>query len=463
MSEKEQQTRRHGRCSAFVLGSVAVIVVGTIFSLLYGLRTTVGFWNITTATSTTNGVVLVIDETNATTLTATTTGSGYNNNNTSSSVSEEEQEQQREREPIALPERLIVVTGLESSGTNFVTKIIATALGKKGRYRKACKGGPQDNSDIWIQHVSQPSMKSCTRVPFPRAVQKVILPPVCTVREDGRLSKHFHPDCAGLAEAANITTNAGGRAECPGRYLLDLVAQKEFYRDHLGVDVWYVIVVREPSISRNGRWKSVYCRNETLLLEEERLGQELIDRAIYRYILEEDYDADHHRQRSRRRLLLSEPNSTTLTSGNGVFLVSFETLLKLQNVYVRMIYSALGIESDHVPDFDLGANAKYVLETGVSSRTYTNRFQRRPPVVYGGGLKKTNHIGNNVRVNDGVRVVGVGGGNTHQRPDGRPDPRHYDDHGVSERQRERDEEREKRREREIAARRGAPTMTPAEP
>jgi len=74
----------------------------------------------------------------------------------------------------------------------------------------------------------------------------------------------------------------------------------------------------------------------------------------------DDDDDDEHRKLS-----------STLPSGNNVFLVSYESIIKLQGLYIQMMYKALGIESDYdyMPDIHDG-NKKYINST--SNYRYKN-------------------------------------------------------------------------------------------
>ena len=65
----------------------------------------------------------------------------------------------------------------------------------------------------------------------------------------------------------------------------------------------------------------------------------------------------------RRRLNSSERSGRNLSNGipmgNNVVLVSYESLMMLKDPYVRMLYEALDIDSDHMP-FIKDGNAKYI-------------------------------------------------------------------------------------------------------
>lgn len=51
--------------------------------------------------------------------------------------------------------------------------------------------------------------------------------------------------------------------------------------------------------------------------------------------------------------------SEAISSGNNVVVVSYESLMKLKGVYIQLLYKALGIESNYVPEFRDG-NEKYI-------------------------------------------------------------------------------------------------------
>jgi len=70
-------------------------------------------------------------------------------------------------------------------------------------------------------------------------------------------------------------------------------------------------------------------------------------------------DDNHHvgtRRRNRRRL-------SALPSRNGIVVFSYETMVKLGGTYVKMLYDALGIESNYIPDDIRNSNKKYLNTT----------------------------------------------------------------------------------------------------
>mmetsp|Transcript_26748 Transcript_26748/g.61565 ORF Transcript_26748/g.61565 Transcript_26748/m.61565 type:complete len:259 (-) Transcript_26748:628-1404(-) len=194
--------------------------------------------------------------------------------------------------------------------------------------------------------------------------------------------------CAAMAHETDQTVE-DGRVVYPKRFIVDLVANKEWY-DAQGVEQWYVVVVRDQTASRMSRQHSpVHCANLTLLMEEEEIGTDSIARAIHKYILKEDGERRRmptattigawYREtfsqyadiggidrddpvRLRRRLI----SGSALPSGNNVVLVSYEILMKLPELYIKLIYEALNIESNYVPTAKDG-NHKYMVPSDSTS------------------------------------------------------------------------------------------------
>jgi len=212
---------------------------------------------------------------------------------------------------------------------------------------------------------------------------------------DKTVQPRFKDVCIKIGADAKIPMNDGTPIYAK-RMFVDIVGNKEWW-ESLGVEVVTVVLVRDQNIARIGRRKHDYCNDEALLMNEERFGRDIIARAINKYILEEDDDVDIETgniKRRRRRLTEStyqewyeetfwtEPisngesgNATTTTtttrrrrlsapaaalpSGNNVFIMSMETLLHLKEVYIKMFYKALGIESDYMP-LICDSNERYV-------------------------------------------------------------------------------------------------------
>ncbi len=291
-----------------------------------------------------------------------------------------------------LPKKIISVIGLESSGTQFVSKIIQDAL-DSGPYREGsspcrihCTGGKDDlccrqmifatghacreTNEVMVQHFSLPWGGSCHENPDPPLVD-VILPLQCT--------RDHHNDAVAVRECNAMASELWGVSldgkamQYPWRYQLDIAKSKEWYDNH-GVEQVFVIVVRDEKISFAARHD--HCSDTELRRREEAVGTRIIDDAIRRYILGDEgegaapggnetsparsWDAGRHRGRGAGRA--GGRRLSALASRNGVVVVSYELLVKLSGVYVRMLYRALGIESDAVPDVR-NSNEKYLNST----------------------------------------------------------------------------------------------------
>ena len=151
------------------------------------------------------------------------------------------------------------------------------------------------------------------------------------------------------------------------RYNLDIISNKEFYEKH-NVEVYNIIVVRDSTISFQARKGANHCKITSRAKKEEEAGTAIIVDAINKYILENDKDRlvttetypmwvakTFNGGRHIRRNL----STSGLPSGQNVVLVSYESLMKLQEVYVEMLYKTLGIESHYQPSFRDG-NVKYI-------------------------------------------------------------------------------------------------------
>jgi hypothetical protein len=66
-----------------------------------------------------------------------------------------------------------------------------------------------------------------------------------------------------------------------------------------------------------------------------------------------------------------------------VVLVSYESLLKLEGLYIKMLYHALGIESDYMPEISDG-NLKHIKDRPKESKN--KRLPRHHPDLKPPGL-----------------------------------------------------------------------------
>lgn len=306
-----------------------------------------------------------------------------------------------------LPKKIYSVIGLESSGTQFVSKIIQDAT-KSGPYREGstpynCKKtamkGHECNElhkEVQVQHFSLPWGGSCHVNPNPPIVD-VVLPPQCSLEQTDPIEVS---ECNAMAQSLWGVQLDGRAIKYPVRYNLDIVKNKQWYDDQ-GVEQVFVIVIRDVKISYVAR--SWHCKDEKLRRQEEEVGSRLIEDAIHTYILndsdEDDklkkellpyyWSAKQHQEGSHnnntdannsnknksggdtRRLggLSSDNNSVrrrldgALLSKNNVVIVSYESLIKLGATYVKMLYDTLGIESDYIPPVIKNGNEKYLKKT----------------------------------------------------------------------------------------------------
>lgn len=290
-----------------------------------------------------------------------------------------------------LPKKIYSVIGLESSGTQFVSKIIENALDLPRPYREGsapCRvtkcADESDQScslmnhivgighactesgDVQVQHFSLPWGGSCHQHPDPPVVD-VVLPPQCT------RDHHDNPteveECNAMAMDTWGFKLNGKAMKYPIRYQLDIVKNKEWYARQ-GVEQVFVIVVRDQKISNAARDK--HCKDPILRQQEEDIGTNLIINAINTYILRDDTNvtnktlnywvAKQYQQKDRHDRSLRQRMLGALPSKGGVVVVSYESLVKLGDTYVKMLYEALGIESTFVPDVR-DSNEKYLNNT----------------------------------------------------------------------------------------------------
>ena len=254
------------------------------------------------------------------------------------------------------PRKLYNVIGLESSGTQFVTRVITKALGLPKYREGSFPNKVVEMYDTQVVHYSLPWGSTCGQHATVPTVD-IVLPSQCT-RDNSK------SECNALVKEA-WGLKKEGKVVYPQRYNLDIISNKEFYEKH-NVEVFNIIAVRDPTISFEARKQAHHCNIEIRAKKEEEAGTAIIIDAINKYILENDksrlvtkdtYPLWHANKFNRNRHL--RVSNTGLPSGQNVVLVSYESLMKLQGVYVELLYKALGIESNYLPDVKDG-NAKYI-------------------------------------------------------------------------------------------------------
>lgn len=285
-----------------------------------------------------------------------------------------------------LPKRIYTVVGLESSGTTFTAEVIKNGLNIRKRreghllYRhdsqdkivindKTVIDFDMEQEDIQTQHFSLPWGSSCSeREGEETPIVDVVLPTQCSRDHN---EEEVQRCCNDMANDLFGFRPNGKRVKYPPRYNLDIVSHKEWY-DRYGVDQWMVIVLRDHDISIAARSRS-HCADKERLLEEQQAGRDIIIDAINKYILGEDerkvtretykfwYAKNFQNQDGVRGGGRRLQAMTSLPSKNRVVLVSYESMMELGQVYIKMLYDTLGIETDFVPEVRNG-NSKYVVD-----------------------------------------------------------------------------------------------------
>jgi hypothetical protein len=221
--------------------------------------------------------------------------------------------QQRRKLP-GLPDRVITVFGLESSGTTFVHQTLGKAMGLERISSE--EYGNRDRS-VLLQHTSLPTgwlVPSFARRFEPLPILPVGVPVACQM-QSGKTQKPNPPEC-------NVFETK--LRQIPSRYFINVTSHIQWFRER-GVDAQAVVVVRDPGIHFQNTIQK-YCPNETAAYEQYATARELSSQAI--------------------------------TSIHPV-LVSYEMLLTLKSSYLFQIYQELSISSRYVPTFKNG-NVKYL-------------------------------------------------------------------------------------------------------
>mmetsp|Transcript_8113 Transcript_8113/g.15275 ORF Transcript_8113/g.15275 Transcript_8113/m.15275 type:complete len:455 (-) Transcript_8113:1075-2439(-) len=283
-----------------------------------------------------------------------------------------------------LPKRIYSVIGLEDSGTQFVSRLIRDALGipqyREGSFscrRSKGRSSCPEHAEVQVQHFSLPWGSTCQANPNPPVVD-VVLPSQCTRLQTTNQER---------VECKEMVKNIWGfekddkqAIKYPARYQLDIVSHKAWY-DAQSVEQFFVIVVRDQKISYVARTK--HCSDPILKQEEEDVGTDIIVDAIntfilknnngnhhnvtretYQYWAAQQYQNQYSEHKTRRKL-------SALPFGNNVAVVSYESLVKLGNTYIEMLYEVLGIDSNYFPEI-LNSNAKYVMDDTSNSVNHLN-------------------------------------------------------------------------------------------
>lgn len=145
----------------------------------------------------------------------------------------------------------------------------------------------------------------------------------------------------------------------PKRFFLNITSHVQWWAAQ-GVETVAVIVVRDKTISLKSRSKA-HCKNPTLAKKEEDMGSKIITQAI-------------------QSLPLSRTDPNASQPLGRILLVSYETLVKLKQPYLNLIYQQLGLKaSSYVPSI-VDGNANYVAPGPVSApKTIPRQIPKRVP------------------------------------------------------------------------------------
>jgi len=221
-----------------------------------------------------------------------------------------------------------------------------------------------ESSDILVQHFSLPWGGSCHLHPNPHIVN-VVLPSQCT---RDQVNQTEIEECNAMTRDIWGLELNGKPFQYPTRYQLDITANKKWY-DSQGVEQYFIIVVRDAKISYLARHS--HCNSTHLRNQEEAVGTQLIVEAINTFILQ-DGNGEEVTNKTLYQWVASQYQEhsngpggrmlSALPSRNNVVVVSYESLVKLGGTYVKMLYDALGIDSDFIPDIR-DSNEKYLNKT----------------------------------------------------------------------------------------------------
>jgi Sulfotransferase family len=225
-----------------------------------------------------------------------------------------------------VPKRLIAVFGLESSGTTFVQRTLAAALKANLNYEVEYHTA---NRDIRIQHFSLPT--GVFRKNSPNLSQQFLPLPLVPVHVPYQCRKSPSvPDSAVQSSPKKCHVLFGPhKVNSVERYFVNITSHMQFYQKR-GIHATAVVVVRDPAMHFKGITKTHSRGNQTAAYEQYQTGRALIQEAMERLV---------------------DPDSLVI--------VSYETLMTLRQVYVKQLYSALGIDSNYAPSIQNG-NLAYV-------------------------------------------------------------------------------------------------------
>ena len=269
-----------------------------------------------------------------------------------------------------LPDRLITVFGLESSGTTFVTQTLARIF--QASSKPVWGGGdkvyihhetdPHNQTILnttWIQHLSLPWGYFDQRTPTDQKVIQTIplLPPLACaawspkrqilsqIEKSPALWTDPHPACAKLI---NDISSSSSRM-LPPRFYVDIVSHIRRYRQ-AGVRATAVLVIRDDYahfVSKVHHHQASVSK----ALEEDARGKQLLETAMQQ-----------------------------LTPQEEVVVLSYETLMSIPKAYLSQICQQLGIDADYLSKANLlefrNGNRQYIHPTTILDKK-GQRWQHR--------------------------------------------------------------------------------------
>ena len=231
----------------------------------------------------------------------------------------------------ALPEKMYLIYGVESSGTKFVAEALAGAVGLPDWYDLSFTDTLESNDNkVHFQHLSLPSgsnevLKEGLQEHEKWSLENLSIVPVyyptgCRVQSEVPSAMVPVPRRCRSVMGKEVMTP-------PHRYFVNITSHVQWYRER-GVKVYPVMVVRDPMFHFSGILAPYrgHCQNPEKAYEQYEQGRAIMAEA--------------------------------LNSGVQPLIVSYETLLTLQMPYLQHIYFQLGIVSKHRPSFVNGNTKK---------------------------------------------------------------------------------------------------------
>jgi hypothetical protein len=307
-----------------------------------------------------------------------------------------------------LPEKLYTVVGLESSGTTFTARTLGWAMSLYGQeeydetvaYGNSTRFTDNRSRSVEVQHLSLPYGGECSALAsnLSTTVVNVVYPKDCVSvwREQHwrlqYLSKEVVDECVRIMgndtqfrtdrnpstynDSRTHQASYSGSLPLPPRWFVNITSHLQWYRSR-GVDARVIIVFRDATLSRRSRDK--HCSYGHVKQVEEDLGMSLMLEAIDHYLpkatpqpaqpppdLENSgggVDANSRVLRERHTQIsrhLALHNGILQADDQAITIVSYELLMRLQNVYLQSLFSSLGIASDYAPEF-IDGNAKHAM------------------------------------------------------------------------------------------------------